>query len=59
MNDVTLPGGDFESALADLEEVYRQLSECGATVLTTTFPDVVRLLPTGASSPPGCNASTR
>jgi len=47
MNDVTLPGGDFETALTDLEEVYRQLSECGATVLTTTFPDVVRLLPTG------------
>lgn len=47
MNDVTLPGGDFESALADLEEVYRQLSKCGATILTTTFPDVVRLLPTG------------
>lgn len=47
MNDVTLPGGDFETALTDLEEVYRQLSECSATVLTTTFPDVVRLLPTG------------
>lgn len=47
MNDVTLPGGDFEAALADLEEIYRQLSECGATVLTPTFPDVVRLLPTG------------
>jgi len=47
MNDVTLPGGDFETALTNLEEIYRQLSECGATVLTTTFPDVVRLLPTG------------
>jgi len=47
MNDVTLPGGDFETALNNLDEIYRRLSESGATVLTTTFPDVVRLLPTG------------
>ncbi len=47
MNDVTIPGGGFESALVDLDEIYRQLADSGATVLTTIFPDVVKLLPTG------------
>ena len=48
MNDVTLPGGDFESALADLEEVYRQPSECGATVLTTNLSRCRSAAPDGA-----------
>ncbi len=47
MNDVTRPGRAFTAALADLDEVYRQLAASGATVVTTTFPDVAKMLPVG------------
>ena len=47
MNDVTRPGRAFTAALADLDEVYTQLAASGATVVTTTFPDVAKMLPVG------------
>lgn len=47
MNDVTRPGRKFRRALADLDELHRQLAETGATVVTTTFPDITRILPAG------------
>jgi lysophospholipase L1-like esterase len=47
MNDVTRPGRAFTAALADLDEVYAQLAASGATVVTTTFPDVSKMLPVG------------
>lgn len=47
MNDVTRPGRAFTAALADLDEVYTRLAASGATVVTTTFPDVAKMLPVG------------
>lgn len=47
MNDVTRPGRFFDRALADLDELHEQLARCGATVVTTTFPDLSRILPIG------------
>jgi lysophospholipase L1-like esterase len=47
MNDVTRPGGSFGRALASLEDLHAQLAACGATVVTTTFPDLTRILPVG------------
>lgn len=47
MNDVTRPGRTFTKAMADLDKVYRQLADSGATVVTTTFPDVAKMLPVG------------
>lgn len=47
MNDVTRPGRSFGRALADLEYLHDRLAETGATVVTTTFPDLVRILPVG------------
>ncbi|HZU46193.1 MAG TPA: SGNH/GDSL hydrolase family protein [Mycobacterium sp.] len=47
MNDVTRPGRSFDQALADLERLYARLVESGATVVTTTFPDIAKLLPVG------------
>jgi lysophospholipase L1-like esterase len=48
MNDVTRPGTHyFERALADLDTLHAQLAESGATVVTTTFPDLAQLLPVG------------
>lgn len=47
MNDVTRPGRAFAAALVDLEEIYARLADSGATVVTTTFPDVARMLPVG------------
>jgi lysophospholipase L1-like esterase len=47
MNDVTRPGGSFELALADLDRIYARLAESGATVVTTTFPDIGQILPVG------------
>lgn len=47
MNDVTRPGRKFGAALADLDELHRRLAACGATVVTTTFPDITRILPAG------------
>jgi len=47
MNDVIQPGRSFGPALADLEHVYAALAESGATVVTTTFPNVAQFLPLG------------
>ncbi len=47
MNDVIQPGRSFGPALIDLEYVYAALAESGATVLTTTFPNVAQFLPVG------------
>lgn len=47
MNDVTRPGKAFTAALADLDEVYSRLAASGATVVTTTFPEIARMLPVG------------
>jgi lysophospholipase L1-like esterase len=47
MNDVTKPGRSFGRALADLEYLHDRLAESRATVVTTTFPDLVQILPVG------------
>jgi lysophospholipase L1-like esterase len=47
MNDVIQPGRSFGRALADLENVYAALAESGATLVTTTFPNVAQFLPLG------------
>ncbi len=47
MNDVIQPGRSFGRALANLEYVYAALAESGATVVTTTFPNVTQFLPLG------------
>jgi lysophospholipase L1-like esterase len=47
MNDVIQPGRSFARALADLETLYVMLAESGATVVTTTFPNVAQFLPLG------------
>jgi len=47
MNDVIRPGWSFGRALADLEMLYAALAGSGATVVTTTFPNVAQFLPLG------------
>ncbi len=47
MNDVTRPGRKFQQALVDLDELHRGLAASAATVVTTTFPDISRILPAG------------
>lgn len=47
MNDVIQPGRSFGPALVALENVYAALAGSGATVVTTTFPDVAQFLPLG------------
>ena len=47
MNDITRPGLLFDRALADLDLMYRHLAQSGATVVTTTFPDISRIVPIG------------
>jgi lysophospholipase L1-like esterase len=47
MNDVTRPGRHFDDALTELEDLYAQLALSGATVVTTTFPDIARIIPIG------------
>ena len=47
MNDVIQPGRSFGRALADLEALYAALAGSGATVMTTTFPNVAQFLPFG------------
>jgi len=47
MNDVTRPGLHFDGALAELEDLYAQLALSGATVVTTTFPDIAQVIPIG------------
>jgi lysophospholipase L1-like esterase len=47
MNDVTRPGRGFDRALAQLDDLHARLAASGATVVTTTFPDLARILPIG------------
>ena len=47
MNDVIQPGNSFGRALDRLEHVYAALAGSGATVVTTTFPNVAQFLPLG------------
>ncbi len=47
MNDITRPGGNFDRALADLDLLYERVAQSGATVVTTTFPDIARIVPIG------------
>lgn len=47
MNDVTRPGPYFGNALAQLDDLHTQLAASGATVVTTTFPDIAKILPIG------------
>ncbi|BBY00215.1 SGNH/GDSL hydrolase family protein [Mycobacterium seoulense] len=47
MNDVIQPGRSFGRALVDLDEVHAALAGSGATVVTTTFPNVAQFLPLG------------
>ena len=47
MNDVIQPGRSFDRALGDLDTVYAALAGSGATVVTTTFPNVAQFLPFG------------
>jgi len=47
MNDITRPGLLFDRALADLDVMHERLAEAEATVVTTTFPDIARIVPIG------------
>lgn len=47
MNDVIQPGRSFGPALGDLDRIHAALAESGATVVTTTFPNVAQFLPLG------------
>lgn len=47
MNDATSAGRTFHRALGDLDAMYDQLAQTGATVVTTTFPDITKILPLG------------
>ncbi|MCV7250973.1 SGNH/GDSL hydrolase family protein [Mycolicibacterium fluoranthenivorans] len=47
MNDVTRPGRKFDQALVDLDILHDRLALTGATVVTTTFPNLARVLPAG------------
>jgi lysophospholipase L1-like esterase len=47
MNDVLRPGRSFDQALRNVDYMYDRLAEYGATVLTTTFPDIGDRFPTG------------
>ena len=47
MNDVTRPGRTFEKALEDIDVLHDRLADTGATIVTTTFPDLEQILPVG------------
>jgi lysophospholipase L1-like esterase len=47
MNDITRPGMLFDRAIDDLDLLHQRLAESGATVVTTTFPDIARIVPIG------------
>ena len=47
MNDVTRPGWSFNQALTDLDQLHFRLAESEATVVTTTFPNIAKLVPVG------------
>ena len=42
MNDVTRPAPGFDRTLAELDDLHVRLSQSGATVVTTTFPDIAQ-----------------
>lgn len=45
MNDVTAFGTELTGALDLMEDMYARLAASGATVVTTTFPDVRHIVP--------------
>ena len=47
MNDITRPGPGFDRTLDELDDLHVRLSQSGATVMTTTFPDIASILPVG------------
>jgi lysophospholipase L1-like esterase len=47
MNDVTRPGPHFDDAMAELRDLYARLAVSDATVVTTTFPELSKILPIG------------
>jgi len=47
MNDITRPGPGFDRTLNELDDLHVRLSQSGATVVTTTFPDIASILPVG------------
>jgi lysophospholipase L1-like esterase len=47
MNDMTRPATGFDRELAQLDDLHERLAGSGATVVTTTFPDLARILPNG------------
>jgi lysophospholipase L1-like esterase len=47
MNDVTRPAPGFDRTLAELDDLHVRLAKSDATVVTTTFPDIARILPIG------------
>ncbi|MGE0215735.1 SGNH/GDSL hydrolase family protein [Mycolicibacterium sp.] len=47
MNDVTRSVRGFDQALDQLDVLHERLADAGATVVTTTFPDLARILPIG------------
>ena len=47
MNDITRPASGVDRALEELDLLHDLLAETGATVVTTTFPDIARILPVG------------
>jgi lysophospholipase L1-like esterase len=47
MNDITRPGPGFDRTLTELDDLHVRLSQSGATVVTTTFPDIASILPVG------------
>lgn len=47
MNYVTRPGRTFGRALEDIDLLHDRLAESGATVATTTFPNLAEILPVG------------
>jgi lysophospholipase L1-like esterase len=47
MNDMTRPALGFDRALAQLDDLHTRLARSGATVVTTTFPDLAKILPIG------------
>ncbi|NMO00338.1 SGNH/GDSL hydrolase family protein [Gordonia sp. TBRC 11910] len=48
MNDVTAIDADMTDALDIMEDMYRRVTASGATVVTTLFPDVRKVVPIAA-----------
>ncbi len=47
MNDVIGSGDLTGQVRSDLDEIYRRLTDSGATVIVSTYPDVTRTIPLG------------